>query len=288
MGHRTANLNLYVPDVGERGWDDEVGGNFETLDAVSSGSAFGASAVRRLIGANNGAFPNTRYDLSAGLVVLRNPTTGLIAVMPLPGLTIDFATTGPGGLDAGAQTANTWYHLYLIWSGTTLVGLASLQAPPNGPLLMPATYTHWAYAGPVRSDGANALIRMRMFGAGVFYDTEQFAQAGVVPDNGVEHTVTVALSVPPNALSFTLNASFAVKGTLEALSVIKHRVHTGLDAIRTNVVALSGEWATAGQQLTLPNVGQQYFWRYDLTIGAILMGDLTESVAGFRVANGDS
>jgi hypothetical protein len=288
MGHRTSNLSLYVPDVGETGWGEEVGGNFETLDAVSSGSAFGASAVRRLIGANNNALPNTRYDLSANLIVVRNPATGLIATMPVPGLTIDFATSGPGGLDTGAQTANTWYHLYFIWSGTTLVGVASLGAPPTGPTLMPATYTYWGYAGPVRSDGANALIRMRMFGAGVFYDVEQFAQSAAVPDNNVEHTVNVALSVPPNALSFRLNTSFYAKLTVEGASTLRHRVFPGSNAVSTKIISLANGYAVASPQLTLPNVGQQYFWLFNLGSGAITSGDLTESVAGFRIANGDS
>ena len=34
MGTRTPNYDLYIPGQGEEAWDDEVGGNFTTIDAA--------------------------------------------------------------------------------------------------------------------------------------------------------------------------------------------------------------------------------------------------------------
>jgi len=64
-------------------------------------------------------------------------------------VTIDSATVGANGLDAGSLAVDTWYYTYIIWDGTTVAGLIS--ASPTAPTL-PSGYTHWARVGAIHTD----------------------------------------------------------------------------------------------------------------------------------------
>jgi hypothetical protein len=139
----------------------------------STGGA-GTYLVRGAQGKNNTTTPNTQYDLDANKVQPFNPSDGSIVVRQNPSvLTNNILTAGPaaGGRDqAGAFSASSWIHFYWIWNGTTLSTISSLSAPTGaaGPT-MPATYTHWAYAGAIRLDASNALISTYVLGSWVYY-----------------------------------------------------------------------------------------------------------------------
>src|SRR5882724_7227456 len=117
------------------------GANWLDLPSVSGG----AYAVRGLVGQNQAAAPNTKYEISADAVVLRNPTTGQTITKTSTGtLTNDTGVAGvtANGRDqAGAFSASSWIHFYFIVKadGTGLATLSSAVAPPTGPTL-PATY----------------------------------------------------------------------------------------------------------------------------------------------------
>ena len=50
-------------------------------------------------------------------------------------LTIDIAVSGTNGLDAGSETSNQWYAVYICSDGTTVFGLLSTnETTPTGPL----------------------------------------------------------------------------------------------------------------------------------------------------------
>ena len=60
------------------------------------GPGVGAPAVRGAVGINNTGTPNTKYDVSADAVVLRDPATGTIMVKaPLTTVTNDILLAGP-------------------------------------------------------------------------------------------------------------------------------------------------------------------------------------------------
>src|SRR5262245_43794945 len=93
-----------------------------------------------LVGTNNLGAPNTSFDLSAGLVVLRSPSAGSQVVLTGTAVqTVDVSVAGPvpnGRDQLAAFTANSWVHLYFIsQSDGTLAALASASAPPTGPTL---------------------------------------------------------------------------------------------------------------------------------------------------------
>jgi hypothetical protein len=77
---------------------------------------------------------------------------------------------------------------------------------------MPATYTHWAYAGAIRLDASNALISTYVRGSWVYYvsPTEVLsAGAATVPT-----AIALAAALPPNALSGLARLYLGATGTV--------------------------------------------------------------------------
>lgn len=153
-----------------------------------------------LRGVNNAGAPLSQYDLVADLIVLRNAATGQTAMAFAEGsITCNTATAGPtinGRDQAGAFPASNWLYFYFIWDGTTLATLVSLSSPTTGPVL-PAGYTHWAFATAVYWTGASQLTAITTRGNTATYVTRPTAlSAGV---NTVSTAVSLATMVPPNA-----------------------------------------------------------------------------------------
>jgi hypothetical protein len=238
--------------------------NFATIRNAMTGVALQASdlvdgyAVRGLSGGNNGVTPNTKYDLSANLVVLRAPGGGLNVQINAGVLTNDVGLSGPaaGGRDqSGAFSASSWIHFYFIWSGSTLSTVSSTVAPPTGPTL-PGGYTHWAYCGAVRFDGSSHLIATHMSGSKVYY----VARVSALSAGGATTETTVSLSalIPPNAVNF--GAYLAFVNLANASANVQFRYITGFNyfQLRQTTTALN-----SGTNITMaefPNVSQQMFY----------------------------
>lgn len=258
--------------------------------ASTSGSAYG---IRKLVGANNAITPNTQYDLSADLVVLRNPTTGATITKVNTGtLTNDTGVAGPaadGRDQAGAFGASTWLHFYFIVKDDgTLATLSSTVAPPTGPTL-PATYTSWAYAGAVRFDGGSALLRTRMRGAWMYYDSPPLALSGGTATT--ETAVSLTALVPPNVMAFTLvsmqlsgiaNSSGSYDLTLSLRASAGSVFGSYTDTRNTTASSAQG---TAFGEVTMPAAsGQQFF--YLITVGLGSGQALSIHLSAFQVPNG--
>ena len=158
--------------------------------------------VLGLVGINNAGAATTQYDLSAQAVVLYNPSDGTVVVKTNTGvITNDVTTAGSaanGRDQAGAFTATSWIHFYLIWNGTTLATLSSATAPPTGPTL-PSGYTHWAYCGAVRF--VSSALRLTQFmGSKAWIDLED---SSIRPLSGGTSTTFAAVDcsgfIPPNS-----------------------------------------------------------------------------------------
>lgn len=177
------------------------GATWVPLAPAVSAASQGTYKVLGLRGAPNAATPLTKYDvLSADLVQLRNPTTGgLVIRTALAGpITNDITLAGPaanGRDQAGAFAASSWTHLYLIWNNSTVATLSSAVAPPTGPTL-PATYTHWAYVGPVRLTGATQFVPTRIDDA--YASIVPVVARALAAGTGAEQTYDVSATVPPN------------------------------------------------------------------------------------------
>ncbi len=101
---------------------------------------------------NNASAPASRIDVGAG-VAADGANSALISGA---GATINCATTGANGLDAGALAANAWYHVFVIArADASFACLASLSA--SAPAL-PSGYTAFRRIGAFRTDGAASIL----------------------------------------------------------------------------------------------------------------------------------
>ena len=80
--------------------------------------------------------------------------------------TINTATTGGGGLDAGTMAIDTWYAVWLIYNPTTEISAAMLSTSGSAPT-MPTDFTIKLRYGWVRTDGSANLKRSIQYGGRV-------------------------------------------------------------------------------------------------------------------------
>jgi hypothetical protein len=104
---------------------------------------------------NNAVTPNTQIDITATEVVMDNTSGGNYYTENYGTCTINMGVTGAGGLDTGVIAANTWYHLYMIGTGSANSCLASTSA--TAPTL-PAGYSFKMRAGAIRTLTAAATL----------------------------------------------------------------------------------------------------------------------------------
>jgi hypothetical protein len=259
--------------------------------ALQASDLIGSYGIRNLVGNNNAGTPNTKYDMSADLVVLRNPSGGLNVQTNTGTLTNDTGLAGSaaGGRDqAGAFGSSTWIHFYFIWSGSTLSTLSSTVAPPTGPTL-PTGYTHWAYAGAVFNNASPLLVKTRMRGSWMLYESPiTVLNAGTAT---VETSVSVSTAVPPNALSYSLVGSVLTAVLNQAgdnALTFKIRIITGVDAhpMQFQQVGLSAAhtYGWSFGEITIPNIGQSFFYLWVLGAATTPLGTL--NLSRYQVPNG--
>lgn len=108
--------------------------------------------------ANSVSTPNTQIDVAAGLA---NSDTNDLLISLAAG-TINCATVGANGLDAGALAASTWYHAFAIAKADgTAARLASLS--PTAPTL-PSGYTKKRRLGAFKTNASSQIIAFRQTG----------------------------------------------------------------------------------------------------------------------------
>lgn len=167
-------------------------GNWQLVQYTVAASGFGSiagvlpGAVGLLI-ANNAGSPNTQMDISANYAVVISTSPAAAAAFSAVSVTVNFATTGLNGLDAGAIAASTWYYLYLISNGSGIGGLASLSA--TAPTL-PVGYTLVTQVGACVTDGSANLFPITQKGEWTQYGTPRVFGTG---------TIAISPFVPPTA-----------------------------------------------------------------------------------------
>lgn len=97
--------------------------------------------------------------------IVRLNTGALVTVPNLP-LTFSPAILGAGGRDTGTESADTWYYLYLVVSGSIIVVVGSITSPALGG---PTGFATWRYIGAVRNDGSSNLIALTQVGSHFTY-----------------------------------------------------------------------------------------------------------------------
>lgn len=143
-------------------------------------------------------------------------------VMEVPSnITVDITASGANGLDTGAEAADTWYYLWLIFNPTTEVVAGLLSTSPTSPT-MPSGYTKKRLISAVRN---------------VSTDFNAFLQR----DNFVDANVRVLFTgiALPSASWYQTDAS-----TLIPLSLSRTLIAT-TNLLHTTAVAVSA-WGKAG------------------------------------------
>lgn len=160
---------------------------------------------------NNAVTPNTKFDLQADSIVLRG-TRNTIKTFHDSGAAITCDIAAGQGINKRDQVANfdpdTDVHFYWITDGATLATIASLTAPPDGPAL-PVGYTHWAYAGTIRHNGASQLVKSYIRGSRV---TLAARQDTAIAEGAADYTaVDLSDWVPEIALMVKVQARAYVR-----------------------------------------------------------------------------
>lgn len=105
------------------------------------------------------------------------------------------AFVGLGGLDEGAEAANTWYYLYLI-PRTDVIYVVGSDNPPFGATPGPTGYSVWYYVGAVRNDGSSNFKSLNQLNATRFdYQIGQSVGLTNVFDSS-QQTLTLDAFVP--------------------------------------------------------------------------------------------
>lgn len=131
---------------------------FQAASIAAALAALGITPVFRNytsvpILSNDGVTPNTKIDVTAGLVA---DDTGTVMI-PFAAGSVDCTTVGLNGLDTGALAINTWYHVFAICKPFAalpgLIASTSLTAPTY-----PAGYTLKRRIGSFKTDGSGHII----------------------------------------------------------------------------------------------------------------------------------
>jgi hypothetical protein len=243
LWHDTAANQLKLRNQADTAWIalgqvDEANGLFLPVCQASALPAL----LRGLIGglglANDGAFPNTRIDVAAG--VCADDTAQ--AVMSLAAGAVDFATAGPDGLDTGAIAAGTWYHIFAIMKGDgTTKRLASASLAPA----LPAGYVYKRRLGSVKTDATAHLLPFFQKGDWFIWRTPVLD----VSTNtlGTASTAFTLPSVPPGV---NVNAQVVIEGWHTTVANVSFGVQPGVAnglSLPTIGIAVQQESTNFGQ-----------------------------------------
>lgn len=261
----------------------------EFVQTAASARA-GGSRVKGLAGAT--VTPgNTTILFTANEVVFRNAATGgtTVALNVAPPA-CNVAAAGPiinGRDQAGAFANSSWVHFYFITNGVTTATIASAAAPTAGGPTLPAGYTASAYIGCVRFL-VGVLANVRLSGAWTMY--EDFQPSLVSGTASVMTAVNCATLVPPNALKFQVNITdLAITSNgsgayscSEILSTLA--TAAGFQCGIGGITTAGANTSAAGWVATLANIGQQYFYRLQLTSGTGISSN--HAIVAYQDPNG--
>lgn len=260
------------------------GSNFQIV--CRSRYAGAISSGRNIASVNNGVTPNTKLDISADEVQLKD-ANGNVKVATSVAVTIDFGSVGANGIDTGSQAASTWYYGWVIAKEDgTIAGLGSTSSTAP---TMPSGYTYKAMVTAARSNGSTQFLKYRQKGNKVYYESQQAALTSGTASS--ETAVSCTSLVPPNAEAFTIDVSRAEvtsDGGGDFRFTLTIRVISGSDySIGARITGRNGVTAVApnrGACLELPNVSQQFYYHFNVTFGTSQQADIY--VLGFKLPLG--
>lgn len=140
--------------------------------------------------------PNTKLGITADEIVLKS-SGGRQLLATAVNVSADITQYGPGGLDAGAEAASTWYYVWLVGNGTDLAALLSASATEINLMF---GWEYRALLGAVYNDAGSNFIRFWQAGRRVAR-----MQVAIAAPAGPA-AFSIATAVPPNARTVFGNA----------------------------------------------------------------------------------
>jgi len=136
-------------------------------------------------------------------------------------LALDTSASGANGLDTGSIAASTWYYTYVIYNGSTVASLMSLDS--SVPTL-PSGYTYYIRVGAVLTNASGYLYRTIQYGNKVQYIVDGTILTGIraIVSGAVGSTSTptyVATSVSSYVPTTASSVKLLIGGTAAAVLV---------------------------------------------------------------------
>lgn len=172
--------------------------------------------VNSLVIINNATTPTTQIDVDADNSIICN-TTGYCIKTGAVNLTINAATTGANGLDAGSLANNTWYYIYIISNGTTTAGLMSTSATAP---TMPTGYVYKYKVGARRTAGAATFTRVKQVGNRAQYVVVAASTTPNLPimANGSSGSIAVPTWTSVSTSNYVPTTAVRILGATESTS----------------------------------------------------------------------
>ena len=173
---------------------DQAGG--AVLTTADSGATIANATLSKVTGLprNEGLvckYVNvTTVDIDADYLTLFD-SSNFAYIASSVNLTAAITASGINGLDTGSEATSTWYHIYVIYNGTTVASLLSASATSP---TMPSGYTYKKYVGAVYNDSGDDFDIFHQLGNSVAKDVTSFS---VTTTTLGSHNVLVAC--PPTA-----------------------------------------------------------------------------------------
>ncbi|MGO9022063.1 MAG: hypothetical protein ACLQVJ_27305 [Syntrophobacteraceae bacterium] len=185
--------------------DVNVTGNFMINGVIQTGPTL-TGALSGLLVTNDATYPNTQIDVTANFIG---------TVVPSGTMGINCTTSGQAAgndLDTGSLTANTWYHIWVIFNGTTIAGLASTSGTSPA---MPGNYANASkrLVGMAVTNSSSQFAAFHQYGNQTFFNVKQ-AISLTVSSRYVPLSLTSY--IPPNAATALIYCSPAGTGTFDA------------------------------------------------------------------------
>lgn len=136
--------------------------------------------------------------IDAGAITLLNSSNNAIRFVAPSTQTVNIASSGANGLDAGAEASNTWYYIWAISDGTNFRGLLSTSA--SSPT-MPSGYTYKLMVGVVRNDNSSNFVAFYQYQDEVFTAGTQVLTNTAPGSVNTLQSLSVSSAVPPNAVT---------------------------------------------------------------------------------------
>ena len=239
---------------------------FQTIGATQLVDKGLSAILSKLVLGTDQSVPDSRVRIDSGAVVGSDDDTGTIAVTS--SLIVDMlGPVGPGGLDSGTPTANSWYAIWLVknLSTSTVNGMFSLSFVNP---VMPTGYTLKRRVGAVYYMTDGMVTRFRRFKQCMQHVSIQDKYKNVLASGSVSmrtwRTVSLANFVAPTFKEVDL------VGSLRADDAEFRVHHNNTDSLPSSEVGSMMEDQTGTILVT------------EVTDGGVVFGN-TSHLAGFAL-----